>query len=105
MAQGLFSVKGSILRLERNPELTDIELLKVELFRLVRESPEGATLDMTPMTGINSLTVGMAVAVHLRAVEAGRKLKVRIRREQKRIFEITMLTNTLSLEVAGAGAG
>jgi hypothetical protein len=103
MSEDLFTTSESSLQLKRNPELTELEKVKVSLMEVLKNHESGATLDMTPMAAISSTTVGMAVAVHLRAVEAGRELTVRIRDDQKRLFELTMLTNTLKLEVAGGG--
>jgi hypothetical protein len=103
MEEELFAAKGNVLQLRRNPSLTEIDSVKGALLKILREDDFGAEMDMTAMSGISSMTVGMAVAVHLRAVEAGRKLTVRIRPDQKRLFELTMLSNTLNLEVAGAG--
>ena len=105
MEEELFAAKGNVLQLRRNPSLGEIDTVKGELLKLLRADEDGAELDMSGMSGISSMTVGMAVAVHLRAVEAGRKLTVRIRREQKRLFDLTMLSNTLNLEVAGTGGG
>ncbi len=103
MNQDIFDVTGAVLRLKRNPELGDIEKVKISLVELIDNNPEGARLDLTAVSGISSTTVGMAVAVHLRAVEVGSKLTIAITSGQKRLFDLTMLTKTLSLEVVDAG--
>jgi hypothetical protein len=53
------------------------------------------------MAGISSTTVGMVVALHLRASEADRKLRIRLNPRLLKLFELTMLTDTLSLEMVG----
>ena len=103
MSQDLFQVAGAALLLKRNPALTELTQVKASLLDLVEKNPEGARLDLTAVGGISSTTVGMAVAVHLRAAEAGSKLAIAITRGQKRLFDLTMLTKTLSLEVVDAG--
>ncbi len=105
MSQDLFKVTGAALLLKRNPELTELGQVKASLLDLVEQSPEGAGLDLTAVSGISSTTVGMAVAAHLRAVESGRKLTIAIKQAQKRLFDLTMLTKTLSLEVVDAPPG
>jgi len=100
MSSDLYTTGSGSLELRRNPELTELDGVKAALLEQLQENEPGATLDMTGMPAISSTTIGMAVAVHLRAVEAGRTLTVRIREDQKRLFELTMLTNTLTLEVA-----
>ncbi len=103
MNQDIFDITGAALCLKRNPELGDIEKVKASLVDLIDNNPEGARLDLTAVSGISSTTVGMAVAVHLRAVEVGSKLTIAITPGQKRLFDLTMLTKTLSLEVVDAG--
>ncbi len=105
MGTDLYSVDGGKLNLSRNPELTELEGVKIALLEQVRRNQPGAVLDMTGMDSVSSTTIGMAVAVHLRAVEAGSTLTIRIREDQKRLFELTMLTGTLSLEVVATAEG
>ncbi len=105
MNEDLFTIDAGKLELKRNPELTELQSVKVALLEQLKDSESGAALDMTQMDAVSSTTIGMAVAVHLHAVEAGRQLTVRIREDQKRLFELTMLTDTLSLDVvANAGS-
>jgi anti-anti-sigma regulatory factor len=105
MESELFTAGDGALKLSRNPELTEINRVKAEMVRMLKEGAEGVRLDLTGVENITSTTVGMAVAVHLHAVEAGRTLTVAIREGQKRLFDLTMLTQTLSLEVANRPAG
>jgi anti-anti-sigma regulatory factor len=105
MSDEAFDTEGNTLRLKRNPELTEMEGARAALLGLLRDSESGAVLDMTATPSISSTTVGMAVAAHLRAAEAGRGLKVRIRKDQLRLFELTMLTKTLDLEVTEKAGG
>ncbi|MHC4916397.1 MAG: STAS domain-containing protein [Planctomycetota bacterium] len=103
MQNDLFTVAEGSLKLRRNPDLTEINGVKAEMVRLLEADSEGAELDLTQIEGITSTTVGMTVAVHLRAAESGRKLTVTIREQQKRLFDLTMLTNTLCIKVADRG--
>jgi anti-anti-sigma regulatory factor len=105
MSTDLFTVGGGKVSLSRNPELTELEEVKIALLAQVKDSESGAVLDMTGMDSISSTTIGMAVAVHLRAAEAGRTVTIRIREDQKRLFELTMLTGTLSLDVVATTEG
>ena len=96
----LFETEGSTVKLKRNPDVNEINQVKAALVEIMNSGADTVMLDMTSTGNLNSTTVGMAVAVHLRAVEADKKLTVRINKAQRRLFELTMLTNTLSLEVA-----
>lgn len=100
MAARLFKVQGDTLTLYRDPEPTEMNGVKEALYALVGEGP-GGTLDMSPMQGVSSTTVGLVVAVHLRSAEAGRKFRIRINEKLLQLFELTMLTDTLSLEMVG----
>jgi anti-anti-sigma regulatory factor len=104
MKDSLFTVQDGVLALSRNPELTEIDRVKAALLNEIDTNEGGGTLDMTSISALSSTTIGMVVAVHLRAEEAGRQLKTRIRQDQLRLFELTMLTETLTLEVAGQAA-
>ncbi|HOX07609.1 MAG TPA: hypothetical protein PK280_14515 [Planctomycetota bacterium] len=103
MPSPLFEVHGNTLKLLRNPEITEIESVKQALCALVDESQEGGegVLDMSVLSGASSTTVGMTVAVHLRFAEAGRRLRIKLNSSLLRLFELTMLTDTLSLELPG----
>jgi anti-anti-sigma regulatory factor len=102
MPDKLFKVVGDTLTLFRDPEPTEIEKVKLAMYDLFGEiAGEGVTLDLSPMPGITSTTVGMVVALHLRASEAGRKLRIRLNPKLLKLFELTMLTDTLSLEMVG----
>jgi len=102
MALPLFKVEGDTLVLYRNPEMPEFEQVKQALYTLAGESQsQGAALDMSALNGISSTTVGMTVAVHLRAAEAGKSLRIRINEKLLKLFELTMLTDTLSLEMVG----
>jgi anti-anti-sigma regulatory factor len=92
------------MKLLRPPELTEVEQVKAALLQLLAAGNGQALLDMTSLEKISSATIGMAVAVHLRAAESGGRLVIRIRADQKRLFELTMLMDTLNLEfVPGSG--
>jgi hypothetical protein len=89
----------------------EIEQVKNALYALAGEElPEGAeedgsdgVLDMSALPGVSSTTVGMTVAVHLRFAEAGRRLRIRLNPKLLKLFELTMLTDTLLLEMVGKG--
>jgi hypothetical protein len=109
MTQPLFKVEGRTLKLHRNPEPLEIEQIKNALYAMAGEPlEEGAEedgsdgiLDMSQLPGVSSTTVGMTVAVHLRFAEAGRRLRIRLNPKLLKLFELTMLTDTLSLEMVG----
>lgn len=112
MTQALFDVEGRTLTLHRNPDHSEINQVKAALYELAGEDPqEGAgdsgddgsdgVLDMSELPGVSSTTVGMTVAVHLRFAEAGRRLRIRLNPKLLKLFELTMLTDTLSLEMVG----
>jgi hypothetical protein len=109
MAEPLFKVDGRTLTLHRNPELSEIEQVKQALYTIAGEEiAEGdaetgsdGVLDMTALHGASSTTVGMTVAVHLRFAEAGRRLRIRLNPKLLKLFELTMLTDTLMLEMQG----
>jgi hypothetical protein len=109
MTEPLFKVAGRTLTLYRNPELSEMEQVKQALYEMAGEGiAEGdeedgsdGVLDMTALHGASSTTVGMTVAVHLRFAEAGRRLRIRLNPKLLKLFELTMLTDTLSLEMQG----
>ena len=102
MPQPLFKVRDDILTLYRDPEPLEMSQVKEALYALIGEASEGGgTLDMSLMTNVSSITVGLVVAVHLRAAEAGKSLRIRINEKLLKLFELTMLTDTLSLEMVG----
>jgi anti-anti-sigma regulatory factor len=106
MALPLFKVEGETLALYRNPETSELDQVKQALYDLAGASQsQGAALDMSALNGISSTTVGMTVAVHLRFAEAGKKLRIRLNPKLLKLFELTMLTDTLSLEMVGKDAG
>jgi anti-anti-sigma regulatory factor len=98
----LFKTEGDTLTLYRDPELIEIEKVKAAMYEIFGQTPDRTvTLDLSPMPGISSTTVGMVVALHLRASEADRKLRIRLNPRLLKLFELTMLTDTLSLEMIG----
>jgi hypothetical protein len=109
MTEPLFKVAGRTLTLYRNPELSEMEQVKQALYEMAgegiaegdEENGSDGVLDMTALPGASSTTVGMTVAVHLRFAEAGRRLRIRLNPKLLKLFELTMLTDTLSLEMQG----
>jgi len=109
MSEPLFKVEGRTLTLHRNPEVSEMEQVKQALYAMAGEAmAEGdeengsdGVLDMTALHGASSTTVGMTVAVHLRFAEAGKRLRIRLNPKLLKLFELTMLTDTLSLEMQG----
>jgi anti-anti-sigma regulatory factor len=106
MAQTLLKVGGQTLTLFRNPEVTEIEKVKNALYELAGaagagDAPQDAVLDLSVLPGVSSTTVGMTVAAHLRFAEAGKRLRVRLNPQLLKLFELTMLTGTLTLEMVG----
>ena len=67
------------------------------------ETGSDGVLDMSALHGASSTTVGLTVAVHLRFAEAGKRLRIRLNPKLLKLFELTMLTDTLSLEMLGEG--
>ena len=109
MTEPLFKVAGRTLTLYRNPELSEMEQVKQALYEMAgegiaegdEENGSDGVLDMTALPGASSTTVGMTVAVHLRFAEAGKRLRIRLNPKLLKLFELTMLTDTLSLEMQG----
>jgi anti-anti-sigma regulatory factor len=101
MSQSLFKVENQTLTLYRNPDPIENEQVKQALYAMAGEGGDDATLDMSALPGISSTTVGMTVAVHLRFSEAGKHLRIRLNPKLLKLFELTMLTDTLSLEMVG----
>ncbi len=103
MTEALFKVEGGTLTLHRNPEPAEINQVKAALYEMAGAG-DGASegvLDMSELPGVSSTTVGMTVAVHLRFAEAGKRLRIRLNPRLLKLFELTMLTDTLSLEMVG----
>ena len=103
MTEALFKVEGGTLTLHRNPEPAEINQVKVALYELAgaEDGASEGVLDMSELPGVSSTTVGMTVAVHLRFAEAGKRLRIRLNPRLLKLFELTMLTDTLSLEMVG----
>jgi hypothetical protein len=107
MSQDLFTVRERALLLHRNPDPQEIDGLKIALERMaVAPARDGSAaadglLDMSELHGVSSTMVGLTVAAHLLFAEAGARLRVRLNPKLLKLFELTMLTDTLSLEMAG----
>lgn len=102
MASKLFKSEGDTLTLYRDPELGELDKVKAAVYEIFGQTAgQTVTLDLSPMAGISSMTVGMVVALHLRASEADRQLRIRLNPKLLKLFELTMLTDTLSIEMPG----
>lgn len=103
MPSPLFVVRDNAVVVHRDPDPARLAEIREALYEVMGAQDGEIVLDLSPMGHVSSAMLGLAVGAHLRAEEAGRKLRVRISEHLVRILEVTMLNKVLSLEVVPAG--
>ena len=90
-------VEGDVLRIAGAIDETDEPELRDACGRLAAGTADPVTLDLTGVTFVNSVSIGIFVALCMDLRGAGRRAVLKPSTTMKRILDITGLTETFAM--------